>query len=301
MAKKNILSLFDRKDVPYDELEMSRPAASSAVPYRLVTQAMTQDEKFEIRRDEDSADHYLSGKGLGLEEDQLVIALDRKSSQRQVDLADNMAVVRFAVTQDKRKLFCRARTRVTETRATSMGVRLVALDMPKDVEVNERRMLRLTPEREHLTALMLWAAKNLKVGQERDPMSWGPPSYDLSRQQAIEILDISGGGLCLALPLRSDGAATLTRGRKFFLRLGLALPAKNETMDLLLFTRVQATSILEKTRKRKLGLQIVGVGQMEPNNQVTWRSVPKEGLDELADWVFTRHLEACRMQNRQNT
>lgn len=206
----------------------------------------------------------------------------------------------MGVRRDGKLTFCRFSSRAVDSSVTNLGFRMALIEQPRTVEIIIRAALRIEPEDGQVLRADLWAAKLLKLGQERSLREWGPPDLEHSPDETgLRIVDLSAGGMRVRLSPRvirrkmTHGVA-FQKGRKFFLRLHLADSRQPWPGPLLLFAVIKSAALADNGHQVDVGLQFIGSARQGEDGELLWSRVCADGVPLLIDWVFQRHMDHAR-------
>lgn len=139
------------------------------------------------------------------------------------------------------------------------------------------------------------------------PLSWGPPLLSLNAQPSakIDLLDLSGGGVRIKIPVKALRAKGLDpeKDKHFFFKIGLWEPEKQKTETFWLVATARNIFQDHNSRDLEMGLQFMAQGffQEEGQQHLTWKKVnTKDGVEDLTTWVFRRHVEIHRHEEASN-
>jgi hypothetical protein len=178
---------------------------------------------------------------------------------------------------------------------------------PLRIEASQKRSnLRIDPPDRLIPVFRVWRAAAVTSGKatELDYESWGEPHFDLvpgRLENQGEIIDLSGGGMGLetVIHVLDDGPHRLAVSDDLYIRVHLVEP--DEDMPMMVFILARVLVIREEAKvegRHRLGLRFVRQGkETDPKlTRLRWQTVDEEGIREVDDWVFNRHLELYRQR-----
>ncbi|PTN38058.1 hypothetical protein [Desulfonatronum sp. SC1] len=171
----------------------------------------------------------------------------------------------------------------------------IVLATPEKLERKQRRgHLRLDPPSEDIPEVQIWPETLSNLDRPEDDL---PLLEFMVTQQdnPLRVLNISGGGLLLELrpPLPKVLGADLEKGHRFFIRLGLRDPEQGTVRSYQLLAQVRNIFIDPTHGKRLIGLSFVA-HLPETEGPRRWEPLNGNGVEEIEDWVFKRHLGLYR-------
>lgn len=178
---------------------------------------------------------------------------------------------------------------------------LLALAFPERVELGQKRKhLRLEPLSHDIKDFRLWpATEDSSFHFETDPSKWPKPLavYSQNRNNDVHVIDISGGGIRLALDPRryADLNDFVTQHPVLFMSLELQSLDNTYVPPLLLAARLRSKSMDMDLGTLLLGYEFVEFGARSESENIEWVKIePEKGIEDLASWVFKRHLALYR-------
>lgn len=184
---------------------------------------------------------------------------------------------------------------------TQDGMHYLVLDIPKTIDLGQKRKhLRLEIPTTDIKDFRLWSATEDSSSHfETDQTKWPKPLAVLSQEQrnSLRVLDISGGGIKLAIDPKHNTSLNdfITQYPFLFMRLELE-PAG----DMHFPPHVLAAKLRTKTKDYDTGALLLGYEFVECSStdvaeELEWIKIePDRGIDDLVTWVFKRHLELYR-------
>ncbi|MBF0482084.1 MAG: hypothetical protein HQK81_12150 [Desulfovibrionaceae bacterium] len=179
--------------------------------------------------------------------------------------------------------------------------------IPLRLEASQKRSsLRIDPPDRLIPVFRVWSPSMVTSGKatDLDFATWGEPFFQIVPADMAgrgEIVDISGGGLGLEIEAGAldDGPHKLAPTDDLYIRMDLAEPGEDDVLTVYVLARVQI--ILTQTKvpgRHKLGLRFVRQGlPVDPKmTRLRWQVAEEDGIREVDDWVFARHLDIYRQR-----
>jgi hypothetical protein len=179
--------------------------------------------------------------------------------------------------------------------------------IPLRMEASQKRSsLRIDPPDRLIPVFRVWRPSMVTAGQatDLDFSTWGAPLFEIVPAAAVgagEIVDISGGGLGLETEVGAldDGPHKVSPTDDMYIRMDLAEPGEEGVLTVYVMARVQIIRQEAKVAGRhRLGLRFVRQGLLvDPKlTRLRWQVVDEDGIREVDDWVFARHLDIYRQR-----
>jgi hypothetical protein len=179
--------------------------------------------------------------------------------------------------------------------------------IPLRMEASQKRSsLRIDPPDRLIPVFRVWRPLAVTSGKatDLDYATWGEPNFEIvpaSVVSAGEIVDISGGGLGLETEITAldDGPHKVSPTDDLYIRMDLAEPDEEGVLTIFALARVQIIRQEAKVAGRhRLGLRFVRQGLIvDPKlTRLRWQVVEEDGIREVDDWVFARHLDIYRQR-----
>jgi len=183
-------------------------------------------------------------------------------------------------------------------------VRMLRLAYPRSLFLGQkRRHLRLEPPTRWIKGLALWPAAG-SGGNDFEPGmgAWGKPVARMGDKKArvpeLGLMDISAGGA--RLRLSREVSSRVEEMREVFPYVFLYIGLDHESRGVeryLLAARIKHSYVQYERDFFSVSLEFVRSGRIKDkkNKQVQWEAVdPAQGVEELGNWVFQRHLKLYR-------
>lgn len=180
----------------------------------------------------------------------------------------------------------------------------LAVTRPERLELNQNRMhLRVDVPEKYVQGLQFWPEEAVKrVGDPKDPDTWGEPLYAFSRdgEKDITLENLSGGGLRVEMHpegLHKKGPA-IALGAHYFLRTTLEdMDFQGRRTHYLLVRVVKCYDDCDSKTELSVGFNFIGQGTplRPPLTGLSWVGVNRDfGVLDLDDWAYSLHLELYR-------
>lgn len=210
----------------------------------------------------------------------------------------------FGLPQGKNKMnFYFFQTKIQDI-FTKNGYFFLQAPLPNQIEIKQkRRHLRIAPPPSQIEQIQVWIPKYDKTENLiTDPQLFGPPLFVFDQKKGIQDIvpmDISALGIRLKIS-KSSRRKTLFDPEKqqdLIVYLQLKNNAQGKPLALYFLSRIRNKFEEFTTKELEIGIQFMARGQPnreKPGNLVWEKIIPKEGVDELANWVFRQHLKWYR-------
>lgn len=174
------------------------------------------------------------------------------------------------------------------------------LRTPEALSLGQRRSsMRIFPKPEYILGFSLWPQGQFMVRcPETDKVRLNPPmiTNDHLQQKQIQLLDISAGGM--KVKIRNSGLKKVIADWEnmpgVVIWLVLHDPGKGCNLTLWLKGRVCFTLVDHASKDIVSGLELTSEGIKEKGGKLSWRTVERYMVKDLAAWTYERYLETTR-------
>jgi|GEM_PF-1209897 len=183
-------------------------------------------------------------------------------------------------------------------------IRMLRLTYPRSLLLGQkRRHLRLEPPTRWIKGLVLWpAAGSGRNDFEPGMDAWGKPVARMGGNKAqipeLGLIDISAGGARLRLSREVSSRLEEMREDFPYVFLYIGLDHESKGVDrYLLAARIKHSHVQYDQDFFSVSLEFVRSGRIKDkkSKRVEWKEVdPVQGVEELGNWVFQRHLKLYR-------
>ncbi len=181
----------------------------------------------------------------------------------------------------------------------------MTISFPEYLEQKQRReFLRLDLCSEHIQQMYLWNFGQDHAGRlPKDKQSLGQPTLQYAKEQQgsddhFSVVNISAGGIKLFIPKRTRKAIGFDPNtiQDVLLYLQLNDLESGEISDYYLLCRKRNYFQDSVSRDLEVGLQFIMQANIQRETAALhWSKVdPRQGVQELANWVFRQHLKMFR-------
>ncbi len=183
-------------------------------------------------------------------------------------------------------------------------VRMLRIDFPRSLFLGQkRRHLRLEPPNKWILGLALWPTDFLEKNGDREQIDkWGDPFIRMKKgeekQPVLSLVDISAGGFRLRVSKEFSSLLQRLQRESPSVIVYIALGNGNgDTRRFLLLGRIKYSYIEHDQNFFYLSMEFVKYGRLREkgSREVIWEDInPAQGVEELGNWVFKRHLQLYR-------
>lgn len=178
------------------------------------------------------------------------------------------------------------------------GIGYLVLTMPRKVELGQkRRHLRLEVPPADIRDFRIWAPEDGTCPFDTEEEAWPAPlAVYASDGAGMRVMDISGGGIKLFFdPEQYQGLEEfVARNPVLFMRLELTPVAGTEYPPYYIAARLRTSVRDVNSGALLLGYEFVECHDRKATTLDWIRIEPRQGVDDLVNWVFKRHLELYR-------
>ncbi|GAB1409240.1 hypothetical protein MASR1M90_03940 [Desulfovibrionales bacterium] len=267
----------------------------------LLEQALMQRSRFDILFQSSSASHKIMSCSLiSATADHITLEIPAGITPTKKWLGRQLTCF-FRLARENNRIHFYTFTGHISTYHHSGNIHYIVLPLPEHIKLGQkRRHLRLNlPHADILDFRVLSVPEDGSMPTNPDASSWPPPLavYRQERESALQIRDLSGGGLRLEYDPRLYPTLRdfIAHHPVLCMRLELRPEKDDQPIVYHLLARLRTRQEDFLSGNLMLGYEFVEYGSATEDNNLEWITIdPDQGIDDLVTWVFRRHLELYR-------
>lgn len=267
----------------------------------LLKMALAQRSRFDVFFQSTSASHkVLSCSLIAATADHITLEIPAGITPSQKWIGRSVACF-FRLSREKNRVYFYKFTGHISTYHHSRDIHYIVLPLPERIELGQkRRHLRLDIPQTDILDFRIWSVpEDGTMPTDPDTTTWAPPLavYHQAKKTALQLLDLSGGGLRLEYDPRQFPTLRdfIAHNPVLFIRLELRPIDGNTPAVYYLLARLRTKQENFVSGDLMLGYEFTEYGNEREDNSLEWIAIdPAQGIDALVTWVFRRHLELYR-------